>query len=166
MNSASETMHLPILAHLDQRKSKACSSTPDMAPGHHLCCRSLKYRLIGVLDEIVAQMLIGSKSRGPHAGANRSSSIHWGSAANWSDLSGCTGGIVAVSSPITPAMSGSCAVDPNHRDQDEFAPTCLVCRTRSSPPCRRRTAFDGGSLTALSQRLGNSIFVQSISSPR
>ena len=69
---------------------------------------------------------------------------------------------MAVSSPIIPAMSGSCA-DPNHRDQDEFAPICLVCRTRSSPPCRR---FDGGSLTALSQRLGNSIFVQSISSPR
>jgi hypothetical protein len=71
--------HAPsILAQLDQRKSKACSSTPDMAPGHYLCCHSLKYRLIGVLDEIAAQMLIGSKRPGPHAGANSSSSIHWG----------------------------------------------------------------------------------------
>ena len=72
---------------------------------------------------------------------------------------------MAVSSPIIPAMSGSCA-DPNHRYQDEFTPICLVCGTRLSPPCRRRTGFDGGSLSALSQRLGNSIFVQSISSPR
>ena len=47
---------------------------------------------------------------------------------------------MAVSSPI-----GSCA-DPNHRYQDEFTPICLVCRTRLSPPCRRRTGFDGGSL--------------------
>lgn len=30
---------------------------------------------------------------------------------------------MAVSSPIIPAMSGSCAVDPNHRDQDEFTPS-------------------------------------------
>ena len=44
---------------------------------------------------------------------------------------------MAVSSPIIPAMSGSCA-DPYHRYQDEFTPICLVCRTRLSPPCRRR----------------------------